>query len=71
MSYSEYDANKDLAQHKEQLKRDKLKLTNQMHQNAIRHQRKLRWEFYRKCFITVFVLGFILYIIDKLSRGSK
>lgn len=63
MSNSEYDANKDLAVHKEQLKRDKLKLINQMHENVLKHQSELRWKFYRKCFNTVFVLGLILYII--------
>lgn len=67
MKDSEYDANKDLAQHKEQLKRDKLKLINQMHENVLKHQKKLRWKFYRKCFNTVLVLGLILYIIYKLS----
>ena len=66
MKDNEYNANKDLAEHKEQLKRDKLKLTNQMHENVLRHQKELRWKFYRKCFNTVLVLGFILYIVYKL-----
>lgn len=67
MKDSEYNANKDLAEHKEQLKRDKLKLTNQMHENTLKHQKKLKWKFYRKCFNTVFVLGLILYVVYKLS----
>lgn len=67
MSNSEYDANEDLAKHKEQLKIDKLKLTNHMHENVLRHQKKLRRKFYRKCFNIVFVLGLILYIVYKLS----
>lgn len=67
MSNSEYDANKDLAEYKEQLKRDKLKLTNQMHENVLKYQKKLKRKFYRECFNTVFVLGLILYIVYKLA----
>lgn len=66
MSNNEYDANKELSQHKEQLKKDKLKLINQMHENAIKHQKEQRWKFYRKCFNIIFVLGFVLYIIYML-----